>query len=131
MILSEGQVWKDQRRRYAPLFAARNLPVLARTFAQTGDRLGHELAASEGTVDISALAQNASLSDITQVMFSGSGDVDPQQVKAGLARYTAHVADMSLFDLMGLPAWVPRLKWLKSRAPVRDMREPSFVTIQT
>ncbi len=123
MILSEGQTWKDQRRRYAPLFAARNLPVLSRTFAATGDRLGHELAQRSGIVDISALAQAASLSDITQVMFSGSADVSPDEVKAGLARYTEHVADMSLFDLMGMPSWVPRLKWLKSRAPVRNMRD--------
>ncbi|WP_425100477.1 cytochrome P450 [Tropicibacter sp. S64] len=122
MILSEGKVWKEQRRRYAPLFAARNLPVLARTFADTGDRLGRDLASTAGTVDVSTLAQNASLSDITQVMFSGSQDVDPAEVKAGLARYTAYVAEMSLFDLMGLPSWVPRLKWLKSKAPVTDMR---------
>ena len=28
MILSEGEKWRAQRHRYAPLFAARNLPVL-------------------------------------------------------------------------------------------------------
>jgi cytochrome P450 len=122
MILSEGPVWKAQRRRYAPLFAARNLPVLARHFADTGLDLANRLAVAEGEVDIVQLAQEATLGDISRVMFSGSKEVDTDAVRVGLKRYTEHVADMSLFDLMGLPSWVPRLKWLKSRKPVTDMR---------
>jgi len=122
MILSEGQTWKDQRRRYAPLFAARGLPDLARVFAATGQRLGTRFAEQNGVIDVSAAAQDASLADISQVMFSGSDTVSPDAVQAGLKRYTAYVADMSLFDLLGLPAWIPRLKWLKSTAPVTRMR---------
>jgi cytochrome P450 len=122
MILSEGPVWKAQRRRYAPLFAARNLPVLARHFADTGLDLANRLAATGGQVDIVQLAQEATLGDISRVMFSGSKEVDTDAVRVGLKRYTEHVADMSLFDLMGLPSWVPRLKWLKGRKPVADMR---------
>ncbi|MGL4237812.1 cytochrome P450, partial [Tabrizicola sp.] len=122
MILSEGPVWKEQRRRYAPLFAARNLPVLAQHFAETGGALAARLAATDAEVDIVKLAQEATLGDISRVMFSGGQDVDPEEVRLGLKRYTAYVADMSLFDLMGLPGWVPRLKWLKSRAPVVNMR---------
>jgi cytochrome P450 len=123
MILSEGPVWKAQRRRYAPLFAARNLPVLARHFADTGLALAKRLAAAGSDVDIVHLAQEATLGDISRVMFSGSEAVDTETVRVGLKRYTEHVADMSLFDLMGLPPWVPRLKWLKSRKPVTEMRD--------
>ena len=122
MLLSDGPVWKAQRRRYAPLFAARNLPVLARHFAETGLGLANRLSEAKGDVDIVQLAQEATLGDISRVMFSGSGDVDAEAVRFGLRRYTEHVADMSFFDLLGLPAWVPRLKWLKSKAPVTDMR---------
>lgn len=122
MILSEGPVWKAQRRRYAPLFAARNLPVLARHFAETGLGLARRLTEARGEVDIVHLAQEATLGDISRVMFSGSQDVDPEAVRTGLKRYTDHVADMSFFDLLGLQTWVPRLKWLKSKAPVTNMR---------
>lgn len=122
MILSEGPVWKAQRRRYAPLFAARNLPVLARHFAETGLDLASRLTAISGEADIVQLAQEATLGDITRVMFSGTAEVDAEAVRTGLKRYTEHVADMSFFDLFGLPSWVPRLKWLKSKAPVTDMR---------
>lgn len=123
MILSEGQTWKDQRRRYAPLFAARGLPDLAQIFAATGQELGLKLANDPGATDLSAVSQEASLSDISKVMFSGSDAVQPERVRAGLKAYTDYVADMSLFDLLGLPAWVPRLKWLKSKAPVTNMRD--------
>jgi cytochrome P450 len=122
MILSEGPVWKAQRRRYAPLFAARNLPVLAQHFAETGHELAKQLAAACGEVDIVRCAQEATLKDISRVMFSGSREVDPGSVRIGLQRYTEYVAHMSLFDLLGLPSWVPRLKWLKSRKPVTNMR---------
>jgi cytochrome P450 len=98
MILSEGPVWKAQRRRYAPL------------------------AAAGGEVEIVRCAQEATLKDISRVMFSGSREVDPGSVRIGLQRYTEYVAHMSLFDLLGLPSWVPRLKWLKSRKPVTNMR---------
>lgn len=131
MILSEGQIWKDQRRRYAPLFAARNLPELAETFAKTGAELGQKLADAKGEVDVAELAQHASLTDISRVMFSGSETVEPEQIRDGLATYTAYVADMSLFDLLGLPPWIPRLKWLKSKAPVFRMRDLARNVIET
>ncbi|WP_371228354.1 cytochrome P450 [Roseovarius sp. 2305UL8-3] len=121
MLLSEGDVWKAQRKRYAPLFAARNLPVLTRHFARTGQALADGIAGGE--VDVAALAQEATLTNITRAMFSGDDRVDPSEVREGLRRYNTYVGDMSLFDLMGLPAWVPRLKWLKSRAPVTRMRD--------
>ena len=121
MLLSEGEVWKAQRRRYAPLFAARNLPILAEHFARTGQALADGITGGE--TDVARMAQEATLSNISRVMFSGDDSVDPADVRVGLRRYSDYVADMSLFDLMGLPAWVPRLKWLKSRAPVTRMRD--------
>ncbi len=130
MILSEGQVWKDQRRRYAPLFAARSLPDLTKTFAETGQSLGGRMAEAPGVTDISSIAQDASLTDISKVMFSGSEAVSLDTVRDGLKDYTAYVADMSLFDLLGLPSWVPRLKWLKSSRPVSNMRDLARVVIQ-
>jgi cytochrome P450 len=131
MILSEGPVWKAQRKRYAPLFAARNLPVLAAHFAETGAALANRLAQEGGEVDIVALAQDATLGDISRVMFSGAKEVDAERVRGGLKRYTEHVARMSLFDLLGLPPWLPRLKWLKSRKPVTEMRDLARRVIMT
>lgn len=122
MMLSEGKAWREQRHRYAPLFAARNLPTLARHFARTGEELAGTLAGAAQETDIADLSKKATLANICKVMFSGSGVVDPTVVRAGLERYFEHISVLSLFDIMGLPGWVPRRKWLRSQAPVTSMR---------
>lgn len=122
MILAEGEKWKQQRRRYAPLFAARNLPVLTSHFGRTGLDMALALAAAPGEVDIADAAQEATLTNISRVMFSGNETVDKRDVRKGLREFTDYIGYMSLFDLMGLPKWVPRLKWLKGKAPVTNVR---------
>ena len=123
MILSEGEKWRSQRHRYAPLFAARNLPVLTRHFAQTGDELAAFFARAQGEVDVSDAAQEATLTNISRVMFSGNEAVSKEDVRLGMRRFTDYISYMSLFDLMGLPKWMPRLKWLRSKKAIRDLRQ--------
>ncbi len=122
LILSEGHTWKAQRRRYSPLFAARNLPVLAQHFAETGIEVADSLAEHPGRVDVSQVAPAATLTNISRVMFSGNDEVSPEVIRAGLKRYFEHISKLSLFDLMGLPGWVPRAAWLRSSRPVTSMR---------
>lgn len=122
LILAEGEKWKAQRRRYSPLFAARNLPLMVRQFAETGNDAAGAILSGPGELDVANAAQEATLTDISKVMFSGLETVSPAQVREGLRRYTEFIGYMSLFDLMGLPAWVPRRKWLRSREPVSHVR---------
>ena len=122
MILAEGEEWKEQRRRYAPLFAARNLPVLSAHFGETGQDMARAMAARPGEIDVADAAQEATLTNISRVMFSGTETVDKRDVRNALREFTDFISYMSLFDLMGLPKWVPRLKWLKGKAPVRNVR---------
>ena len=123
MILSEGAKWKEQRQRYAPLFAARNLPVLTAHFAQTGEELANFFASANGKVDVADAAQEATLTNISRVMFSGNEAVSKQEVRNGMRRFTDYISYMSLFDLMGLPKWFPRKKWLKSKEPIHSLRK--------
>ncbi|RBI87638.1 cytochrome [Rhodosalinus halophilus] len=122
LILSEGAKWREQRRRYSPLFAARNLPVLATHFAETGIEVADSLAENPGRVDVSQVAPAATLTNISRVMFSGNAEVSAETIRAGLRAYFEYISKLSLFDLMGLPGWVPRAKWLRSMAPVTSMR---------
>ncbi len=123
LILSEGEKWRQQRRRYSPLFAARNLPTLARYFAETGNEVADSLAENEGPVDVAQIAPASTLANISRVIFSGNEEVSAEQIRVGLIAYFKYISDISLFDLMGLPKWLPRKKWLSSRAPVTTMRE--------
>ncbi|MCG6557375.1 cytochrome P450 [Ruegeria sp. 1NDH52C] len=123
LILSEGEKWRQQRRRYSPLFAARNLPTLARYFAETGDEVAESLAEHEGPVDVAQVAPASTLTNISRVIFSGNEEVSSEQIRVGLIAYFKYISDISLFDLMGLPKWLPRKKWLSSKAPVTKMRD--------
>ena len=125
LMLSEGEKWRVQRRRYSPLFAARNLPMLTTHFASTGEDFARDVLAGDGSgeVDIARLSQEATLTDISRVMFSGTDTVAPAVIRDSMKRYFQFIGDnISLFDLMALPSWVPRLKWLSSRAPVTAIR---------
>ena len=122
LILSEGEKWKQQRRRYSPLFAARNLPMLAQHFAETGLEVAASLAEHPGRVDVTQLAPASTLTNISRVIFSGNQEVSAEQIRAGLKNYFEYISSISLFDLMQLPKWIPRKKWLESKRPVTDMR---------
>lgn len=122
LILSEGEKWKAQRRRYSPLFAARNLPMLSEHFAETGMEIADSLAEGHGRVDAAQMGPAATLTNISRVMFSGNEEVSAQQIRAGLKRYFDYISNISLFDIMGLPKWLPRAKWFRSKSPVTSMR---------
>ncbi len=122
LILSEGDKWRQQRRRYSPLFAARNLPMLSRHFAETGLEVAGSLADAPGRVDITQLAPASTLTNISRVIFSGNKEVSAETIRTGLRAYFRYISSISLFDLMQLPKWLPRRKWLQSRRPVTDMR---------
>lgn len=122
LILSEGEKWRQQRRRYSPLFAARNLPMLSLHFAETGREVAESLAEGHGSVDITQLAPASTLTNISRVIFSGNEEVTASQIRIGLKHYFDYISDISLFDVMQLPKWIPRRKWLSSKRPVTDMR---------
>jgi cytochrome P450 len=131
LILSEGEKWRRQRHRYSPLFAARNLPVLSTHFAETGREVAASLARNPGATDFAQVAPAATLTNISRVMFSGTADVSSAQIRTGLRSYFAYISKLSLFDILGLPRWLPRLKWFRSKAPVTDMRALAHHVIAT
>jgi cytochrome P450 len=122
LILSEGERWRQQRRRYSPLFAARNLPMLSHHFAETGREVADSLAEGHGLVDITQMAPASTLTNISRVIFSGNEEVSASQIRIGLKHYFEYISDISLFDVMQLPKWLPRRKWLRSKSPVTNMR---------
>lgn len=130
LILSEGERWRKQRHRYSPLFAARNLPLLATHFAKTGLEVADSLSENPGIVDINQMSPASTITNISRVIFSGNKEVGAEEIRAGLKTYFEYISDISLFDLMQLPKWVPRRNWLKSNAPVTRMRDLARIVIE-
>lgn len=59
---------------------------------------------------------------ISHVTFSGGGMFDPGAVHQALDAYIAKTAKLSLMDVMGLPAWLPRPGRLFSGPGLRRMK---------
>ena len=131
LILSEGEKWRKQRQRYSPLFAARNLPLLAGHFAETGMEVAESLSEGHGIVDAAQMAPASTITNISRVIFSGNDEVSAEEIRAGLKKYFEYISKISLFDLMQLPKWIPRLTWLKSKRPVTDMRKLARQVIES
>ena len=131
LILSEGEKWRKQRQRYSPLFAARNLPLLAGHFAETGMEVAESLSEGHGIVDAAQMAPASTITNISRVIFSGNEEVSAEEIRAGLKKYFEYISKISLFDLMQLPKWIPRLTWLKSKRPVTDMRKLARQVIES
>jgi unspecific monooxygenase len=69
LLLSEGPVWRHQRRTIAPIMAPRSMPVLCRHIARAGAESCARLA-QDGPIDLLAEMQHTSLEIAGRSMFS-------------------------------------------------------------
>ncbi|MFN6977189.1 MAG: cytochrome P450 [Gemmobacter sp.] len=109
LFVAEGESWLWQRRTAAPVFGARNIAALGPVMTAAAEAAAARLAAAAGrrAVDLFAEMVTATFAVIADVTVSGGG-FDRDATHAAIDRYIAEAARLSLFDLLGLPAWVPR-----------------------
>lgn len=109
LFVAEGEDWLWQRRTAAPVFSARNIAALAPVMTAAAERAAARLAAAAGrrAVDLFAGMVAATFEVIADVTVSGDG-FDAAETHRAIETYIAGVARLSLFDVLGFPAWVPR-----------------------
>lgn len=108
MFIAEGAHWRWQRRAAAPVFSARNIANLAPVMSASADATVARLAAGNGEYDLYQEMIQATFDVISNVTFSGSGTLDSNEVQTAIDAYIEQVAKISLFDVIGLPTWIPR-----------------------
>ncbi len=108
MFIAEGAHWRWQRQAAAPVFTHRNIanlaPIMSAATQVTCDRLD----AYNGEADLFDEMISATFDVIANVTFSGSGPVDSTAIHDAINNYTDQAGKVSLFDIIGLPTWVPR-----------------------
>lgn len=110
LFVAEGDHWRWQRRAAAPAFAARNVealtPVMTRAALAAADRI----AAAAGRRAVNAVTEMvaATFDVIADVALSDRAGLDRAAVGTALDAYIDRAARVSLFDVLDLPAWVPR-----------------------
>ncbi len=124
LFIAEGAHWRWQRRTAAPAFSHRNVMNLAPIMSAASGRSVERIRAA-GPRAVNFLDEMVSLTFdvISDVTFSGDEGFDRDAVHGAIDGYIAEAAKVSLFDLLGLPDWVPRPGRVFSAGGVAQMKK--------
>lgn len=133
LFVAEGAHWRWQRRTVAPVFTHRNVaalaPAMTAAAAQAADRIA---GAGPRAIDLLDEMTRATFDVIAQVTFSGDSDTgfDRAGVHRAIDAYMADAGRVSLFDILGLPDWVPRPGRMMSGESMRRMKRVADTAIE-
>ena len=109
MFIAEGAHWRWQRRAAAPAFSHRNVTALAPVMSAAAEHSLARLETAGGrAVNMYDEMVRATFEVIGNVTFSGGSKFSPEEVHKAIDAYIEAAARISLFDVLGLPDWVPR-----------------------
>ena len=123
LFIAEGAHWRWQRRAAAPVFSHRNVtnltPIMTAAAEQAADRVARNGPRAINMADEMVRATFDVISDVT---FSGASGFDRDAVHHAIDAYIAAAGRVSLFDILGLPDWLPRPSRLVSGQSLREMK---------
>jgi cytochrome P450 len=117
LLTSEGEDWRFQRRALAPLFSPRQVAEFAPAVYRVG-RAGVERMARrrEGAVaDVSQVMSRLTLEVLEQTLFSQGLGREPSAFQRAVTSYFETIGRVDPLDLLGAPAFVPRLRRRRGR----------------
>jgi unspecific monooxygenase len=120
LLLSDGELWRHQRRTIAPALAPRVMPMLMRHIVSaTAPHMERLVSATEQPMDLLAEVQALALEVAGRSMFSlEMGQFGPP-MRRMLAEFGADLSRPDVLDMV-LPAYLPtwrdlRRRWFKAR----------------
>lgn len=123
LFVAEGAHWQWQRRAAAPVFSHRNVTALAPVMTLAAERSAQRIAAQVGRgADLFAEMVTATFEVISDVTFSGGTGFDRDAIHSAIEMYISQTAKISILDVLGAPAWVPRPGRLFSGTSLREMK---------
>lgn len=123
LFVAEGAHWRWQRRAAAPAFSHRNVTGLAPVMSKAAEQsLNRIESAGERAVDMYEEMVRATFEVIGNVTFSEGSQFEPEEVHKAIDAYIDAAGRLSLFDILGMPDWVPRPGRLISGRPVKEMK---------
>lgn len=109
LFIAEGKHWRWQRRTAAPAFSHRNVTALAPVMTRAAERSAGRIAqAGKRAVNLLDEMITATFDVISEVTFSGDTGFDRAAVHKAIDLYISDAGKVSLFDVLGLPDWIPR-----------------------
>jgi cytochrome P450 len=130
LFVAEGAEWMWQRRAAAPVFSHRNVAALGPVMTAAAERASARIGAAAGrATDVFDEMVTATFEVISDVTFSGGEGFDRASVHHAIDSYIAQTGKVSLFDILGLPGWVPRPSRLAAGPALRQMKALADRTI--
>ena len=131
LFIAEGQQWHWQRRATAPAFSHRNVSALAPVMTRAAEATCTRLRAGNGqAVNMFDEMVSTTFQVISDVTLSGESGFDRNIVHKAIDDYIIAAGRVTIADMLGLPGWVPRGGWRKSRRALAKMREIADATIE-
>ncbi|MCY4259428.1 MAG: cytochrome P450, partial [Rhodobacteraceae bacterium] len=132
LFIAEGHHWRWQRRAAAPVFAMRNIRNLAPIMEQAAKRSVERVASHpERTQNLHAEMIAATFDVISDVTFSSKGVFDRDAVHKAIDDYLDQTAQISIFDIMGMPDWIPRPGRLLRSSSNRELKRIADAAIDS
>jgi len=120
LLTAEGQQWKIQRRALAPLFARRTVMSFTAGMVEAAAALVERLNERDGEIgDIAVEVTRVTLEVLERTMFSDGLGRNTEEIRVAMKHYFEAIGKLDLFDVLGLPAAVPRLGRWKVRPMLR------------
>src|SRR5204862_6524296 len=120
LLSAEGERWRAQRRTLAPLFAARKVLEFAPAMMDAADALVERWRGRDGAiVDAAAEMARVTLDVLERTIFSDGLGRDAEEVRLSMVTYLNTIGRIDAFDVLGVPAFVPRLAHLRVRSTLR------------
>ena len=132
MFVADGAEWLWQRRTAAPVFSHRNIAALAPVMTGAAERAAARFAAADGrAIDAFDEMVTATFEVISDVTLSGGEGFDRAAVHKAIEDYIGNSAKLSVLDILGAPAWVPRPGRMFSGATMRQLKHAADTAILT
>lgn len=115
LLTAEGEAWKRARRTLAPLFTPRSVAALAERMVAPAERtVARMLRRRSGRiVDISADMTRVTYDILAETMFSNAIAGGADAFGKALTRYFETQGRIDPLDVLGAPAWLPRIgRWM-------------------
>lgn len=131
LFIAEDAHWRWQRRAASPVFSHRNMMNLAPIMSAAADRSTARIGEAEGrAVDMLDEMVRTTFDVIADVTFSGEGAFDAPAVHKAIDAYIEAAGKISIFDMLGLPDWLPRPSRFVSGPVVKDMKRVADQAIE-
>src|SRR6185312_8236669 len=132
LLSAEGHQWRVQRRALAPLFSRRSVMNFSGAVVAEAEALVERLHRKAGeTVDVAAEVTLLTLAVLERTIFSDGVGADREEVRLAMQRYFEVASRIDPFDILGLPAAIPRLRRLNVWSTLRFFEKTIDRLIET